>query len=221
MKVRSASIASLLAITVCGCGGGESNVIVARTEPDPRFATADGLVEYYNELTTTEPADIRRVSELFYAETGQQEQYIVQHGDFVGVLELHEALYERFGQGYFPEMKSAFTPNGPAAITGRSPQRATATYLGDDGESKTIQLVQVSDRWWLSANMLAEVRAGIPEERLHEVSLVFRGVGAAGREIIPRIERGDFQSFDEARRALWMRAVQLEPELLQTAPGGG
>ena len=46
-----------------GCDGtGESNIIVQQHKADPRFASADSLIEYYNELTTIEPTNLRRMN---------------------------------------------------------------------------------------------------------------------------------------------------------------
>lgn len=205
-----------------GCDdAGESHIIVRQQQADPRFASADSLIEYYNELTTIEPVNLRRANELFYAETEQQQRYIANNGNYISVLEVHQALYDRFGQGYFPQMKSVFEPSDPATITERTPQRAIASYTTDRGDAATLQLVQVGDRWWISAYTLEDRIAQIPEAQFKETELVFRGIGAAGPEIIRRIDRGDFTTFEQARSALWLRAVQLEPELLVAFRGSG
>ena len=220
---RLTTMVSLLAISIaaCGCGSGESNVIAAKYEPDPRFVSADSLIEYYNELMTTDPADRRGVIALIYAETPEQEPLIDHNLNLIAVLELHQALYDRFGKGYFPGLTDAFRPDGLAAITERSPRRATAIYRDADGKSGTVKLLQVGDRWWISGDMMAQAHAALSQEQRREVEMAFRVVGEVGKEIIPRLRSGEFVSYDEAARALWTRAFAMEPRLREMSRGGG
>ncbi len=100
---RAVSVAVVVVACLPACGGQDEPTIIAEEpQADPRFTSADALVEYFNELTTTEPANLRRVNELYFGENELQQRLIAHHGNFVGVLELHQALYDRFGRGYFP-----------------------------------------------------------------------------------------------------------------------
>lgn len=73
-------LVALFATAMCpGCGeGGGGNAVGSNTPAiDPRFATAEALLEYYNQVAMTGPkVNIESIFDLLYAETGLQEQLI-------------------------------------------------------------------------------------------------------------------------------------------------
>jgi hypothetical protein len=214
---RAVSVAVVAAACLPGCVEDEPTITIEEPQVDPRFASADALVEYFNELTTTEPANLRRVSELYYGENELQQRNVEHNSNFVGVLELHQALYDRFGRGYFPDHGPAFEPNGPATITERSPQRATATYPDSLGRPEPLQLVQVGDRWWISGYTLENHPMYNNNENLPNVERNFRVLASVGPQIISRTNRGEFRSADEALRTMWELIRREDPGLYREA----
>ena len=70
----------------------------------------------------------------------------------ISMLEYDLAMWEQFGQGITPRKDGPIlAPNQkPASITEPGDERAVVAYTNGVGESKSLQLVKVGERWWIS-----------------------------------------------------------------------
>jgi hypothetical protein len=131
------------------------------------------------------------------------------------VFELHQAMLEQFGEGWFPALKrTSYAVQEPARITDRSDRRATASYRGYGGTITPLQLVQVGDRWWISGYTFDDDPAlkNLDAEQLAKTERLFGYIAPYSPAIAERVRRGEFSSADEARRALFEIVYREHPE---------
>lgn len=197
----------ILVATLSGCGGDASDQQTAvPPAADPRFATADALITYYNQLTyETELIDARATLELYYAENDLQRQMVRVITESVPSIDLEQAMWEQFGQGFNPAApRSPLTSNREATvITERNGPRVLAREVDAQGSVNTIHLVQVGTRWWLSGYTLEyddEFTDAIADFDAYEQFL--RDLGLVASSVASRIRRGEFSSAEKAREAV-------------------
>src|SRR5690349_11787942 len=148
MIISGVLVFAVVAISACA----KSNEpIAAPVQPDPRFASAEALLEYYNSLTTREPVDMIAVYNACYAENDVQRQYIDASRQLQPFAELDRLMFQKFGECFNPKSKShMLAPDKPAKMIKLEGQRAEAELINSDGETQTLRLVQIGDRWWVS-----------------------------------------------------------------------
>lgn len=204
-----------MAIAV-GCSGedeaAQDSIVVQQPSVDPRFATAQGLVDQFNALTTREPIDIPAVNALYYAENPRQQALCTLNDIMVPLVPLNNAMQERFKQPIDPSTPTAFVAkaNGPAKITQEQGERVTATYKEWDGRTETLQLVKYNQRWWISGYTMEHHPnvKNVTDDDLRFMTIVFRGMAAVAPSLIQRIKSGEFRTVDDARRAIISQAGQ-------------
>ncbi|MHC4108251.1 MAG: hypothetical protein ACYSTY_09235 [Planctomycetota bacterium] len=222
--LMSATVAGVLAATaLAGCRENGETAAIERPAVDPRFATAEALVDYYNELTTDRHVvDTDSTLELLFAENDQQRRIIAVLRNYAPILKLEQAMWERFGERL--DAKEKLAPQGPnlrpAIITEHAGQRAMARETNRDGAESNLYLVQIGDRWWISGYTLENdlefksIRDDL--EGFEQITLNLAGIAPG---ITQRLRGGEFTAPDDVRKAMGEALVaQLEPPAGQQAP---
>jgi formylglycine-generating enzyme required for sulfatase activity len=177
----------------------------ARPQVEPRFSTAEALLEHYNELAMATPGvDMRRLMDLYYAETFLQRCLIELQTSLIPLMEYDLALWDQFGEGMIPEQDvPRLAPiRGPARVIRRSDDRVTAEYIDRFGNGRILDLILVDGGWWISGRSVAQ---GPQHADLLAWINQREGVvpnGAVMLLITNRIRSGDFGSAAEAKAAL-------------------
>ena len=146
-------VISLLAIIqLCGSGCAKPEEEAAvQADSAYGFSSAAALLNHYNSITTREPVDIVAAYDLCYAENDFQQRYIKTSRRMKPFAELDRAMLDTFGECFDPKRKKhMLSADQAATITREDEQRAEAQFVNSDGESKTLHMVKVGDRWWVS-----------------------------------------------------------------------
>ena len=216
-RIRTERLRTAITVTIIvllsACSSEESEV----NQPppvDPRFASADALVEHYNDLTTVGKIQLSQVVDLFYAETDIQRQYVDATRVAIPIAELEHALTERFDLG--SDAPSPLAPNEPATITERSDRRAVATFVTARRKMDKLQLVQVGERWWISGYSIEYSPEFIRNRKnldLEKYQRFVRYFAPHAATVKHRLDAGEFEGPGEAIGALMFLVLQDNPEL--------
>ena len=99
MSTRTDRLLAAFAITIIvllsACSSEDPESVAIQPPPvDPRFASADALLEYYNRVLTQQPKlDSREYLSLMFAETPLQERLLALYRDSLPLLELDDACW--------------------------------------------------------------------------------------------------------------------------------
>lgn len=215
------SIAIVLSLTACG--NSEAEDAAAQTPTvDPRFATAESLIEYYNTIDKTSPEYLSQSLDLYYAETPLQEKISRFFHSAVTHVELLNELKDYFGEAHdrysWEEVLGEPMPTDiketplppkwpPASITEHSGDRAKAVQKGPYQGAETMHLVKVGTRWWISGYTWEYERLeDVLEESLDELLVHNEKEASAGQQLRPRLLPGEFKTprayYDELYRLM-------------------
>ena len=190
---------------ITGCGGSEPAAI---DEPpvDTRFASAEALVDYYNEISfRCARIDPAAQLDLFYAENETQEQIVRILHNMIPYVELQQAVWEHFHEGLSLTAEAPpLAPNlQPARITEHSGQRAQAEEVQADGAQMTLYLVQIDNRWWISAYTV-EYAPGFASamEKLDVLERNTADLAVISPQLTAEVKSGQFGSVAGVRAAL-------------------
>lgn len=203
-----------IGLSLGACGGSEPEEAATQTPTvDPRFASADAMLETYNQIITQPRVDPYAWHELFYIENETQKAMLeAVQADFP-YLELDQVVYEHFGECLNPKMKSApFAPDLPAVMKERNGQRSIANGIDADGDKYIVHLVQIGDRWWISGYTLEYLPWGKRSIQEHQESTRFNVfVSEASTIIKQQIMAGEITTVDQARKALGAELARRVP----------
>ncbi len=179
---------------------------------DPRFASADALLEYYNQVLTQQPKlDSREFLSLMFAETLLQERLLALYRDSLPLLELDDACWEQYGAGLSPGAdESPFEPaRHRATMTESDTDRAKATRRRNDGSRAEIYLVRLSKRWWISGYTYEYDRRFKPDkESLDDLERRTRYLAAVAPIVTAEVRSGKFEGAGEVGPSLvYLRLV--------------
>ncbi len=207
-------IAALGLCVLSGCGRNapdESSAAPEQPQVDPRFASAEALVQHYNSLSTVAPVKFAMLFELFYPETDGQRRYIEATRKMGPIAELDYLMFEKFGSGWDKAAKKPMlAPDQPAKITKVEDQRAEASLIDSDGKKKSLMLVKIGDRWWVSGYTIEHDPSTNMNARLKEIDQLGRlvdAMAAAEPAVADQIRAGVIKSADAARAALMKSAM--------------
>jgi hypothetical protein len=204
----------LAALVLYGCGNDAAEAPVTESASvDPRFASAEALLDYYNSISTREPVDARAALELFYPENDLQRRYLGIAQNLRSVAELDRLMFERFGECMDPKKrKHSLSPDQPATMTKREDSRAQAQCIDSKGKKTTLHLVQIGDRWWVSGYTFeyeTEWKESIAD--LDRFEQFVRSMAAASQNVATSITDGSLKSAQEARKALGQAIIATTP----------
>jgi hypothetical protein len=201
------SVILLPLLTACGAEPPERN-------ESSRFATPKAAVDYFNEVTTSDPVDYRAFLERCHAETPLQEEWRHLLHLSLPVFELATAVRQRFGEEILPTTDAFSTkPNARATISLVEDSRAEASYMESDGAPATLYLFKVDGEWWISGYTLEySPRTGREESStsLRELRPIVSVYAKVAPDLRRRLEAGQFSSISEFRAALQEAAADDE-----------
>ena len=212
MKKTLCSTLALLLTSITGCGPATpSQPTVVAPTVDARFATADALLDHYNQLISGKQVDMRGTFALYYAENKKQERIIdLLKNSFADFLELQLAILDRFGDDMPARQRDELEKQRPkpAVMSQRDTSRCQATATGPDGIQQTIRLVKIGDRWWISGYTF-EYDPALEEEmrRIEDFAGMMGYLGPMSRAVRARLDAGEFDSIDEVSKAIADEAI--------------
>jgi hypothetical protein len=217
MNRRSFTLLLLCGIawTATGCGS-QDDQPSSQASADPRFVSAEALIEHLNRVILSHPVDAGEFESLFYAENDKQRDLLGIFSASLMTIELDRAMLDRFDE-LFDE---AAGPNGleykfaqPARLYRPGTDRAEARAVDWLDEAWNFHLVKISDRWWISGytfeydplwqELDEEMVKLIPYIRLMR-NLTRAVSGDLGR----RTKKGEFDTGQAVRRAFMPAIVE-------------
>jgi hypothetical protein len=204
--------AALLITAIPGCSKDES-ASAQELQPavDPRFATAEALLAYFNSLNTQLPPDALELAAICYAENEFQSKYVetIRRGGASDYYQLDKAMYERFGEPLldYAAFKRRWPKRcTPAVIERTYDRRVEGSFKDEDGEKRPLHLVQIGERWWVSGYTF-EYRIKEADRASAEfgIELMLSLSSSSNHEylqpIIANIRNGQYATAKEARAA--------------------
>ena len=217
MSTRTDRLLAAFAITIIvllsACSSEDPESVAIQPPPvDPRFASADALLEYYNRVLTQQPKlDSREYLSLMFAETPLQERLLALYRDSLPLLELDDACWEHYGAGLSRGAdESPFEPaRHRATMTESDNDRATATRRRNDGSRAEIHLVRLGKRWWISGYTFEYDRRFKPDkESLDDLERRTRYLAAVAPIVTAEVRSGKFEGAGEVGPSLvYLRLV--------------
>lgn len=201
------AVAIAIIVLFSACSGEESDPVVIQPPPvDPRFASADALLDYYNQVVTQQPkVDPREVFSLMFAETPLQERLVALARESLPLMELEDACWEQYGVGLSPGAdESPFAPaRHRATMTESDADRAKAMRRRNDGSRAEIYLVRLGNRWWISGYTYEYDRRFKPdEESLDDLERRIRYLAAVAPIVTADVRRGRWNEAGEVAPSL-------------------
>lgn len=207
------AVAVAIIVLLSACSSEERESAVNQPPPvDPRFASADALLEYYNRVLTQQPKlDSREYLSLMFAETPLQERLLALYRDSLPLLELDDACWEQYGVGLSPGADEApFAPaRHRATMTESDNERAKARRRRNDGSGADIYLVRLGNRWWISGYTYEYDRRFKPDkESLDDLERRTRYLAAVAPIVTAEVRSGKFKGAGEVGPSLvYLRLV--------------
>ena len=209
-----------IVLSLNSCGSSEPEDAVSQTPTiDPRFATAESLIEYYNTIDRTSTEYLSQTIDLYYVETPLQDKIYRYLHDAVIRVEFLNELKDHFGESLerynweevlgepmTTEIKETPLPRKwpPASITEHSGDRAKAVQKGPYQGAETMHLVKVGTRWWISGYTWEyEELKDVSEETLDEVLDHNAKQLSAQQQLLPRLRAGTFKTPKEFYEELY------------------
>lgn len=222
MTIRQVRFLSLLACAMLACAllllsaCGPANATVQEETVDPRFASAEALVEHFNSLNTLMPSNDLELLPLFHLENQTQRDMwkVIDYMTDERLYEINRLMYARFGAS-LDDLEGKRIPCTPAILKKVEEQRAEGTYHDELGKERPLHLIKVGNRWWVSGYTLeyayddhqkrdvdrnVEMVLSIMEE-VSEFDTTF------AIPVLERLRRGEFASADEVNQA-YIEAIQ-------------
>lgn len=216
-STRTDRLQTAFAITIIvllsACSSEERESAVNQPPPvDPRFASADALLKYYNQVVTQQPkVDSRELLSLMFAETPLQERLLALYRDSLPLLELDDACWEQYGAGLSPSAdEPPFEPaRHRATMTESDKDRAKATRRRNDGSRAEIYLVRLGNRWWISGYTYEYDRRFKPDkESLDDFERRIRYLAAVAPIVTADVRSGKWKEAGEVAPSLvYLRLV--------------
>ncbi len=193
------------------------------TDPQDPGSSPEALLAYIRTVLEERPVPYRKWFDMFYIRTPIQEkwrQYITQWE--VPRQELEQAIKRYFNPGVtFSE--ADLWPHLVMEITSRSEDRAEAVCKDDigleGGREEILYFIKVEGEWRLSADTF-EASKQFPEEYFKSYSLNLESLPAAMKDIIRRMEAGEFAGPAEVRGAASRAFDRIKTTPPSTAPAG-
>ena len=207
------ALAIAIIVLLSACSGEEPDPVVIQPPPvDPRFASSDALLDYYNQVVMQQPkVDPRKVFSLMFVETPLQERLVALARESLPLMELEDACWEQYGMGLSPAAdESPFAPaRHRATMTENDNDRAKARRQRNDGSRADIYLVRLGNRWWISGYTYEYDRRFKPdEESLDDLERRIRYLAAVAPIVTADVRRGKWKEAGEVAPSLvYLRLV--------------
>ena len=203
------ALSIVCAALMFGCSGGSSDDAnaVAQPEVDPRFASAAALTDHYNQLNTALPRNFRGMLPLYHLENDFQRKKweVVNRMAKSAHYDLEDAFYERYGEPSIALRHTKLRACTPAVLSKVEEQRAEGVYNDQLGRERPLHLIKIDDRWWISGYTLeyeTDTDSRDTVESVTDAMLSWDVDAEFLRPLISRIRAGEFESVEEARKAV-------------------
>lgn len=200
---RSVGLAAVVAICLAGCGTSESPTVAKKPAVDPRYASADAILEHINSLNSQTPDYFPAYVAIIYAENDFQARFLKLMRASVPSYQLLIAAQKRFDEPLYPEPPDiyGFKSSGVARIVERSERRAKATYAA--GTSSDLYLVEIGGRWWLSAYTLEyDPNFKLTPEGMQAAETALGPMAEMAQDLLRRLDAGEFESIAALRNGI-------------------
>jgi hypothetical protein len=208
--------AILLALPV-GCGGDEESDPVAVASDEARFDTAEALLARLNQIAhDVSVIDRAAVLDLFHVESEKQARLLAIARAAEPLLELDQALWDRFGRGMDPAAtRPPLAPLiAPAKVTTTVGNRVAAVAERQDGTRQKLFLVETPDGWRISGYTLERDPAMPSDPALLDAMEQMNGyLSPFAPPITARVRQGEFANAAEAGVALGRLVAEKHPEV--------
>ena len=197
--------AVLVAGALTGCGENGETAAIEQPPVDPRYATAEALLDHVNSLLGQTPIDFPGFLELVYPESEYQNRLVQSIRARIPLFHLEVAVQQAFGQPTNPASPDWMRQEarGPARIGEHTGERVTAEFRDWDGASKRLYLVKVGSRWWVSGFTFEyDPDEDATEEMIAELRLAFKAFASVAPGLRQQIAEGEFATIDELQTAL-------------------
>jgi len=212
-----------IVLSLNACDSSEPEDAVSQTPTiDPRFATAESLIEYYNTIDRTSTEYLSQTIDLYYVETPLQDKIYRYFHDAVIRAEFLNELKDHFGESLdrynWEEVLGEPMPTNieerppptkwpPATITEHSGDRAIVVQKDPYQGAAKMRLAKVGTRWWISGYTWEyEQLKDVSEETLDEVLDHNAKQLSAQQQLRPRLRAGTFKTpkayYDELYRLM-------------------
>lgn len=208
------ALAALPAIALSGCGGAEEPDETAVQPPqiDPRFATAESLVNHLNAIVNGATIDPATIDEILYPENDAQRKLVDVFRLAISTLAVDREMIEQFDETFDDEAVTGLELpfESAARITSSNADRARAKAVDWLGEKWDLHLVRMANRWWISGYTFEydpawkDVEPEIAE-LLTYLTLTIPSSRRTALEMAPRVRAGEFKSAQAVRQE-FMRA---------------
>ncbi len=204
LHVGSALVMVAILTALAGCGADEPPP--AATAPpaiDPRYASAQGLIDHYNNLMSVQYPNVDEVLGLYHAENKTQELLLRLTELATADIKLQRAMLAQFDELFDPLSVTGLELAAlqPARITTREDRRAEAQIVEWNGAHTKLYLVEIDQRWRLSGYTFEYDPYGFTPEDLAALQdilpfleRVVKITRTVSTELAPRIFAGEFVS---------------------------
>lgn len=210
-----------IVLSLNACSSSEPKATTAQTPTvDPRFATAESLIEYYSSIDKTSTEYLSRTIELYYAETPLQKKIQRFFLTVEPRMELRDEIKDYFGEAFdryqWEEVLGGPMPTEiketpptkrwpPATITEHNGDRAKAVQKSPYSGSEKMRLVKVGTRWWFSGYTWEyDEMKNMSEEALDTLLAHNEKEIIAMKQLRARLKAGEFKTpreyYDELSR---------------------
>ncbi len=215
-RVSRVMVAVIACLFACGCSGNEAQGhattgVDAGSQPaqqvDPRYATAQALLEHAKSLIEESQPNMQAFYELVHTENRDQESWL-QYVRYISLPlgEMRAEFRKRFPSDPWPKDLPIWfyeirIPN--ARLNTSDDQRAQSQFI-EGRQSHVLHLVKKNDRWWISGYTLERARSideirGVATETQQTLDML---LSAAQREhpkiadLTRRLKAGEFRHFN-------------------------
>jgi hypothetical protein len=200
----------------CGHDGDHRTAVPPDETADGMTAGVEKIIDRFNELSMRTPVvDAAAIIDLLHAENERQERVVATMRASLPLLELDQALWDRFGAGVTPgQTAPPLAPiREPARLTTSIGHRATAAYTRSDGTPGKLFLVNTDGTWRLSAHSFDQSVIDGAAAALEARERMNRYLAPYAPAITARIRDGHFASTAEAGFALGQAVAAEHPEV--------
>lgn len=203
----------VIVLSLNACGSEPEDAATQTPTVDPRFASADAILETYNQIITQPRVDPHAWHNLFYAENDLQRRVLACLGTIIPFHNLEQKVYEEFGELFTPNSKSPpYAPDKPSKMIEYNDHRAIAEGINTDGETYKTYFVQIGNRWWISGYTFEhdpDTKKTI--ENLDAFERIVATIAAAAPTVLNKIESGEITSAEQARTAFAAEIARQGP----------
>ena len=189
------AVGFLCALLVAGCGAETKDDKQPQQQVDPRFATAEALIEQFNEINKRQPPDLEAELALYYAENDFQRDILDAIRLTHYQVQLNTAAQNQFGEPFNPDVNLF---GETASIKERNGRRAVAEAIGNN-QKRDLHLVRMDGRWWISGYTYEYTDEFEDRKMLDLMKRLAKVYEAIVPTFVTRVNNGEFDTLQDAQ----------------------